>query len=46
MGLKHWIDHRPCGLNRVLTGKERSIAGHGVAQKPLVRRFLSRLFFE
>ena len=44
--LKDWIDHRPGGLDRVLTGEERSIAGHGVAQKPLVGRFLSRLFFE
>ena len=45
VGLKDWIDHRPGGLNCVLTGEERSIAGHGVAQKPLVGRFLSRLFF-
>ena len=44
--LKDWIDHRPSGLDRVLTGEERSIADHGVAQKPLVGRFLSRLFFE
>ena len=29
VGLKDWIDHRPSGLNRVLTGKERSIAGTG-----------------
>ena len=37
-----WIDHRPGGLHCVLAGEERSIAGHGVAQKPLVGRFLSR----
>src|SRR6185312_1055298 len=40
------IDHLPRGLDRVLTGEERSIAVHGVAQKPLVGHFLSRLFFE
>jgi hypothetical protein len=43
--LKHWIDHRPGGLNRVLTGEERSISRHGVAQKPLIGCFLPRLFF-
>ena len=41
-----WIDHRPGGLDCVLAGEERAIAGHGVAQKPLVGRFLSRSFFE
>ena len=41
-----WIDHRPGGLDCVLAGEERSIAGHGVTQKPLVGRFLSRSFFE
>jgi hypothetical protein len=46
VGLKDWIDHGPGGLNCVLTGKKRSIADHGVAQKPLVRRFLPVLFFE
>ena len=46
VGLKDWIDHRPGGLYRVFTGEERSIAGHGVAQKPLVGRFLCRPFFE
>ena len=30
--LENRIDHGPSGLNRVLTGEERSIAGHGVAQ--------------
>ncbi len=44
--LEDWIDHRPRGLDRVLTGEERSIAVHRVAQKPLVGHFLSRLFFE
>jgi len=46
VGLKDWIDHRPGGLDRVFTGEERSIAGHGVAQKPLVGRFLYRRLFE
>jgi hypothetical protein len=40
--LKDWVDHRPGGLNRVLTGEKRAVAGHGVTQKPLVRPFLSR----
>jgi hypothetical protein len=43
--LKNWIDHRPGGLDRVLTHEERAIAAHGVTQEPLVGRFLSRLFF-
>ena len=46
VGLEDRLDHRPGGLNRVLTGEERSVAGHGVAQEPLVGRFLSRLFFD
>ena len=46
MVLKDWIDHRPGGLNRVLTGEKRAVAGHGVAQEPLVGRFLARLFIE
>src|SRR5579862_186938 len=45
VGLQDWVNHRPGGLNRVLTGEERAVAGHGVAQQPLVRRFRSRLFF-
>src|SRR5512135_458500 len=44
-GLKDRVDHRPGGLNRVLSGEERSIASHGISQKPLVGRFLSRLLF-
>ena len=43
---KDRLDHRPGGLNRVLTSEERAVASHGVAQQPLVGRFLSRLFFE
>jgi hypothetical protein len=31
--LEDWTDHRPRGLDRILTGEERSV--HGVAQKPL-----------
>ena len=44
--LKDRGDHRPGGLNRVLTGEKRAVAGHGVAQEPLVRRFLSRPFID
>ena len=46
MGLKDRIDHRPGGLNRVFTREECSVTQHGVAQKSLVGRFLSRLFFD
>jgi hypothetical protein len=46
VGLKDWIDHRPGGLNCVLTGEECTIADQGIAQKPLVGRFLSRPFFK
>jgi hypothetical protein len=31
--VKDWINHRPGGLNCVLTGEERAIAGHGVSQQ-------------
>jgi len=44
--LQDWIDHGPGVLHRILTGEERSIAGHGIAQKPFVGRFLSRLLFK
>src|SRR5450759_334800 len=44
--LKDWVDHRPGGLHRVLTSEECSIAAQGVAQEPLVGRFLSRPFLE
>jgi hypothetical protein len=40
------IDYRPSGLDCVLTGEERSIADHGVAEKPLVGSFLSWLVLE
>ena len=46
MVLKDRINHRPGGLDRVLAGEERSVAGHRVAQQPLVGRFLSRLFIQ
>jgi hypothetical protein len=46
VGLKDWIDHGPSGLNRTFTGEERSVAGHGVAQKPFVGRFRCRVFFK
>jgi hypothetical protein len=42
---KDWIDHHPGSLNRILTGEERSIADHGVAQKPLIGGFCPWLFF-
>ena len=44
--LKDWVNHRPGGFHRVLASEECSIAGQGVAQQPLVRRFLARLFLE
>ena len=44
MVLEDPIDHLPCGFNRVFASEERPVALHGVAQKPFVRRFLSRLF--
>src|ERR1035441_5950631 len=43
---KDWLDHRPGCLDRVLACEERPIASHGVAQKTLVGRFFSQLFFE
>jgi hypothetical protein len=42
VALQDSIDHRPCGLDRVLLGEQRAIAGHRVGQEPLVRRLLSR----
>lgn len=42
--IKDWIDRGPGSLHGILTGEERAIAGHGVAQKPLVGRFFSRPF--
>src|SRR5450432_544185 len=44
--LKDWVNYRPCGFHRVLASEECSIAGQGVAQEPLVGRFLSRPFLE
>ena len=40
-----WIDHDPRGLNRVFTREQRAVTGHGVAEKPLVRRFVARPLF-
>jgi hypothetical protein len=40
------IDHRPSCFNRVLAREECAVAGHGVAQKPFVGRFLSGPFFQ
>jgi hypothetical protein len=45
VAIKDRVDHCPGGFNRILTGEERAIASHGISQKPLVRRFLSRLLF-
>jgi hypothetical protein len=46
MDIKDRVDHRPGGLNRVLAGEERAIAGQGVTQQPFVGCFLPRLFFQ
>ena len=43
MVFENRIDHRPGGVDRVLPGKQGSVSGHGSAQKPLVRTFLSLL---
>ena len=45
MGFEDRIDYRPCGLNRVFPREERAVAGHGVAEKPLVGRFVARPLF-
>src|ERR1035441_449675 len=45
MVLENRIDHDPRGLNRVFSSEERAVAGHGVAKKPLVGRFVARPFF-
>lgn len=44
MVLQDRIDDHPRCLNRVFSCKQRTVAGHGVTKKPLVGRFLSRLF--
>jgi hypothetical protein len=43
--LEYRIDYRPSGFDRVLTGEERSIPVHRIAQKPFIGRFLSCQFF-
>jgi hypothetical protein len=45
MVLEDRIDHNPRGLNRIFSREERAVAGHGVAEKPLVGRFVSRPLF-
>ena len=40
------VDNRPSGLNRILTREKRAVACHRVAEKPLIGRFLSRLFIK
>ena len=44
--LEDGIDHRPSGLNCILTGEERSVAGHGVAQESFIGRLFSRFLFD
>ena len=44
--LQNRIDYRPCSFNRILAGKERSIADHGIAQEPFVRCLFAWLLFE
>ena len=44
--LKNGSDRRPGGLNRILSGEERSVPGHGVAKEQRVRQLLARLFFD
>ena len=36
MVLKDWLDHRPGCLDRIFTCEGASVAGHDVAQEPLV----------
>ena len=36
MGLEHRVHNRPGGLNRILPGEERPVAGQGVAQESLI----------
>src|SRR5580698_10213240 len=43
MLLEHAIYNNPCGFHRILTGKQRSIALHCVAEQPFVGCFLSSL---
>jgi hypothetical protein len=45
MGFEDWIDHRPSSFHRIFPCEERAVAGHGIAQKSLVGRFLSRPLF-
>ena len=42
----HTIDHGPGGLDSIFACEERVVAGQGVAQQPVVRRFLPRLRVE
>src|ERR1039458_2126564 len=44
--LKDRVNYRPGGLHRILTSEQCSVACKGVAQEPLVGRFLSRPFLE
>src|SRR5438445_13779799 len=46
MLLEHRLDHRPRGFDRIFAREECAIAGHGVAQQPLVGCLLRRLFVD
>ena len=46
MGCKNWLDHRPGGFNRILTGKQRAVTGHGICQEPRIGCFLFRMFIK
>ena len=46
VGIKNWLNHRPSGLNCFLTSEECAVAGHGIAQQPLIGRFFTRLLFD
>lgn len=41
MSLKDRLNHRPGRLNRILTGKECPLSGHGVFKEPFVGCFLA-----
>jgi hypothetical protein len=45
MVLEDRINYYPRGLNRIFSCEERAVAGHGVAEKPFVGRFVSRPLF-
>ena len=46
VGGEDGIDDRPGGLDRVLSGEQRAVAGHRVAEESFVGRFFVRLRIE